>query len=206
LSSREFHDREREEIDGRFLGHFNAAEQFARLVAPGDDILIGELWSHFRSSSAFAAKYPDWFLTRWHFESIDIDWYGIDFNPWSYLQDCLGVRNRLAVVPWDSSPERALELVCAIAPALKSSFRPTSDLTLPDFLRTAGLYLEKSGSTLVQLVDNWSDEIVLIVVPAALVAQLGELARAADVYKAGLRDLRTQALVTGRAWAAKGTA
>ena len=192
MSNREFYERQQEDIDKRLLGHFNAAERFARLVAPDDDILIGELWSHFRSSSAFAAKYPDWFLTRWHFESLDVDWYGIDFNPWSYLQDCLGVRGMLAIIPWDSSPSHAFDLLSAIAPDLKKSFGPPSELTLPEFLRSSAHQMEATDLALVQLVDNWSEEIVLTVVAVALVDQLARLARAADVYEAGLRDLRTE--------------
>jgi hypothetical protein len=61
-------------------------------------------------------------------------------------------------------------------------------------LRHESLELETSDLALVQLVDDWSDDIVLSVVPIGLVDQLAEQALVADIYKKGLRDLRTQEL------------
>jgi hypothetical protein len=190
----EFYDRQREEIDKRFVGYFYAAEQFARLVAPADDILIGELWSHFRSPALFAARHPDWFRDRWRMPSIDIDWYAQDVNPWHHLQDCLGVRGRLAILPWNSRPSEALGSISAIAPTLGSTDPDAIEMSLADFLRHESLELETSDLALVQLVDDWSDDIVLSVVPIGLVDQLAEQALVADIYKKGLRDLRTQEL------------
>ena len=192
------------EISEQFKGYFAAAEAFARLVAPDDSSVVDDLWSHWDSPARFAAKHPDWYLTRWHLDVADpdLDWRAQDVNPWSHLQDCLGVRGLVVVVRPDSKPTEVIAALDASRvplpdPSLRWGWRTPEILALDlnAFLtEAAGHIRSTTDRALVRMCDAWSDDYVLATVPLQHMPTLEELALRADIYEEGVH-------VFGEDWA-----
>jgi hypothetical protein len=184
------------EIAERFLGYFAAAEAFARLVTPDDLTIVDDLWSHWDTPAQFAAKHPDWYVTRWRRDVSDpgYDWYGQDVNPWSHLQDCLGVRGLLVVAHPNVKPGEVMATLDASRvtlpdPSLRWTWVTPQRLALglDLFLIEASHQIRSAiGRVLVRMRDNWSDDYVLTTVPYAEVPTLEGLALRADIYEEGL--------------------
>jgi hypothetical protein len=188
------------EIEGQLRWSFAAAEAFARRLAPDDPGVVEDLWLHWESPAPFAAKHPEWYLSRWKLDlrREAVDWSAQDANVWSYLQDCLGVRGLTAIVPPDATPS---ELMAALdrssAPLPDTQHRWTwvspdlAALGTEAFLAEASRQVRASaGRVLVQLLDSWSDDRVLTTLPADEPDTMERLAREADfVAGEGLRIL-----------------
>lgn len=186
----------RKEIEGRFREYFGAAEAFARLVEPDDSAIVADLWSHWDTPARFAAKRLDWYVTRWRLDvsDPDYDWYGQDVNPWSHLQDCLGVRGLLVVVRPDAKPAAIMTALDASRvalpdPSLRWAWVTPQILALGIdlFLIEAARQIRSAiGQALVRMRDNWSDDYVLTTVPLGELSSLESLALRADIYEEGL--------------------
>jgi hypothetical protein len=182
-------------------GALAAAEAFGRRLAPEHPDLIEDLWLHRETPAPFAAKYPDWYLKRWRLDvhSQDLDWYAQDVNPWSHLQDCLGVRGLVAVVRGGATPAEimaslgASEVVLPDEPARWSWVSAdVFGLDAEAFLAEASRHIRAmTHRVLVQLRDFWASDYVLTTVPEDELRSLEALALRADIYQEGLRVLGT---------------
>jgi hypothetical protein len=189
---------QRERINWLLRERFAAAEAFGCHLAPDDPSLADDLWLHWETPAPFAAKYPDWFLKRWHLDihSPDLDWYNQDVNPWSH-QDCLGVRGLVAIVPRDAAPTQIMAALDASRVVLPDPSRRWAWVA-PEVLALAGeAFLAEASRhiqvitdrVLVQLRDFWSSDYVLTTAHGDDLPTLKALALRADTYEEGLRVL-----------------
>jgi hypothetical protein len=140
-----------------------AAESAATLGWPGDSTLVDELHLRWESPAAFAAAHPDWFTTRWQVDDLDgWDWDAQDTNPWSYLQDCLGIRGLIVVVQPTDSAEAIVERLklSNVDKEGQLAWLTVADqeagLAGKDFLAAlARRVSDRTDRALVHLVDHW---------------------------------------------------
>jgi hypothetical protein len=187
------------EIANRFRQYFAAAEAFARIVVPDDSSVVDDLWSHWGTPARFAAKHPDWYLKRWHLDvnGPDLDWWARDVNPWSHLQDCLGVRGLLVVVRPDSKPAEVMAALDASKvflpdPSLRWGWTNPEILGLgiDAFLTELARHIRSATDRVVaRMCDAWSDDYVLTTLPLGDLPTLKALALDADIYEKGLQVL-----------------
>jgi hypothetical protein len=146
---------------------FAAAEEIVRLAWPDSPQLLDDL--HFRASSQaqFAHMYRDLFVPRWQIEDLgEYDWDAVDVNPWSYLQDCLGIRGLTIVVKEGASAadvRRQLRGSAILSDTERSLIPELASVARgSEFLHElAAKQASVSDHTLVQLCENWSDDTVV---------------------------------------------
>jgi hypothetical protein len=183
---------QRAEIDREFRDRFKTAEAFGRHLAPDDASLVKDLWLHWKSPEPFAVKHRDWYLKRWRtdIDKEHLDWYAQDINPWSHLQDCLGVRGLVAVLPSHATPNEIMAALDASRvrlpdPPARWSWTTPEILALDSekFLAEASRRIQAmTGRALVRMCDFWSSDYVLTTLPTNNLPTLIELAHRADTY------------------------
>lgn len=172
-----------------------AALAAARVGWPGDSSLPADLQAHADAPGDWSRLHWDWVGMRWGLDDCaELDWDTVDFNPWSYLQDCLGIRGLAAVVNKEDPP-------VVVANALrKSSFGPTTDGPIHEvlaehepgqpamcFLKQLPAWLQtQEGLQLVRLIDTWSESELVACVRSDVVDRLSALAKEADNDGRGL--------------------
>jgi hypothetical protein len=187
------------QISQQLARNLDAAKEFVRLIRPGDDSILSDLDMRWTRPGEFAAKYPDWFIVRWGMDDPlgdDIDWDAEDKNAWSYVQDCLGVRRLLLVLGADAGAADLLGALDGAKVNRGEGFNWSGSLDENAILRGRSL-LEAVASglrgatelRLVQLMDYWSEDLVITTVDAADFERLSALALEADIYDQGMVEL-----------------
>jgi hypothetical protein len=189
------HTEQQAVVENRLVLALKAAEVAATLGWPEIPCLVEDLHMRWCSPAEFGALHGTWLARRWGFEVGDcVDWGAQDQNPWSCLIECLGVHGCAFVVAEDAQlPEIEHELVdsqLTIRDGDWSEWDPGDGLAGKAALQAIAARSGSGGDRmLVQLVDNWSNGIVVSEIPRADLDRLRALAQVADIYGLGLEAL-----------------
>ena len=191
------YSKQRADIDARLGLALQAAESFAMRAWPREPELVEELRAHWAAPREFAAQHEEWFRERWGVgQGSEFDWDARDLNPWSFLQDSLGIRGLAIVVkPFGSANEILGALIAAdvgmesIGPALFEGGKDLQSGREVYLHALAERFRHITDRILVQLCDEWSDDPMVATVAVTDHTILAGLACEADIYGLGIHDL-----------------
>jgi len=190
--------KEEARIELAFRRSVEAAEQVARIAWPDVPGLLEDLHTRTFTQAEWASQHSDWFKARWQLEEDledlnNYQWDAEDFNPWSNLQDCLGVRGLMIVVEQGASAKVIRRQLSASAMSCATELQDLESASIDDgrqFLHAlAALQEANSEVVLVQLCEKWDENTVVSCLPKAHLPELERLALIADIYGGGIRRL-----------------
>jgi hypothetical protein len=186
--------RDEARIELAFRQSVEAAEEMARIAWPDVPGLREDLRARTFTEADFAAQHRDWFMSRWPIEDLDEwDWNAIDPNPWSNLQDCLGIRGLMIVVEEGASAEEVRRQLSASAMSCATELQNPKLASIGDgreFLHELATLQEVNSEViLVEFCEYCNEGTVVSCLPKAHLPELERLALIADIYKEGIRRL-----------------
>ena len=184
----------RERVELAFSQSVEAAEQVARIAWPDVPGLLEDLHARTFTEAEFASQHRDWFMSRWPIDDLDEwDWSAMDPNPWSNLQDCLGIRGLMIVVEQGARAEEVRRQLSASAMRCATESQNPELASVDDgreFLHElAALQEATSEVVVVQLYERLDENTVISCLPKAHLPELERLALIADIYEGGIRRL-----------------